>query len=396
MYWNGDTATNLAALPSWPAGYIADWCRTFKNYIIFGGITKAGVKYPSLVLWSNAADPGAVPTAYTSTSTNDAGEDPVENIGALVDALQLGDQLILYGQTGRASMQYVGGNDVFRMPRLPGNDGLRVRGSVVDTPKGHVFLSNGDVMIHNGGECRSIAEGRVRRWIMSTMDSTNSNRAFIVTNPQQDEVWVVFPETGQSNCNKIAAWNWNDDTWAIHEIANVTCGTSGLVASALFGNTWSSDSDSWESDVSTWNQDEASASEARMLIATSTPKIGLCNVGSTDFDVAFAYFAERRGIRPGDDNVTFFVRRSQWDFAGASRRSLTISHGMSKTANGSPSYCSNTFYQGTTDWLNAISSRGRYAAVKFSGNSGQQLSLRTVRLDLRAAGQEHAPAAIPL
>ena len=61
---------------------------------------------------------------------------------------------------------------------------------------------------------------------------------------------------------------------------------------------------------------------------------------------------------------------------------------MSKTADGDPTYVSSSFTQGTTDWCNAISNRGRYAAVKFQGTSGQQMSLRTVRLDLRGSGQE--------
>jgi hypothetical protein len=388
QYWNGNTATNLAALTAWPAGYLADFCRVFKNYIIFGAITKAGTKYRSLLLWGNAAETGTIPTAYTSTATNDAGEDPIEQIGGLVDALPLGDLMILYGETGRCAMQYVGGNNVFAFTRLPGNDGLKAAGCVVETPVGHVFLSNGDVMLHNGGDAKSIANGRIKNWLFSTMDSTNANRSFLVVNAQRSEVWIFFPSTGNSDCNGIAAWNWNDDTWAIHSIANVTHACSGLVASTLSGGTWATDSDSWDSDVTTWDQDEFNANEARMVIATSTPQLGLANTGSTDFGSTFTYYAERSGIRPTDENAMFLVRRSQWDFDGTAGAQVTVYHGMSKTADGDVTYFSSTFTQGTTDWANRMSYRGRYAAVRFSGTSGQQLSLRTMRLDLRGCGQE--------
>jgi hypothetical protein len=390
QYWNGDVATNLAALTAWPAGYIADFCRPFKNYLIFGSITKAGVKYRNLVLWSNAAEPGAIPTAYTSASTNDAGEDPVEQIGGLVDALPLGDSMILYGETGRCAMQYVGGNDVFAFRRLPGNDGLMAVGCVAETPVGHVFLCNGDVMLHNGGEARSIAQGRVKRWLFSTMDPTNASRSFLVVNAQRSEVWLHFPSSGSADCDKVLAWNWSDDTWAIHSIANVTHACSGLVASALLGNTNDAATGTIDSDTATNDQDEGNANEARLVIATSTPQIGLANVGSTDFGSTFTYYAERSGIRPSDENAMFFVRRSQWDFDGTAGTQVTVSHGMSKTADGDPSasYVSATHTQGTTDWANCMSRRGRYASIKFTGTSGQQMSLRTVRLDLRGCGQE--------
>lgn len=388
MYWNGNVATNLATISGWTAGTKADFLRPFKAYLVTGAVTKSGTKYPYRVMWSNAAEPGAIPTAWTASSTNDAGELDLVGVGALVDCLPLGDVNIVYGQEGRYAMQYIGGNDVFRFTRLPGRDGLRTRGCVVDTPKGHVFLSNGDVMLHQGGEAVSIAQGRIRNWLFSTMDSSIGSRAFLTLNPQRSSVWVVFPSTGSTDCDTIAAWNWSDDTWAIHEIDGITYGTSGLVASSLIGGTWSSDGNSWDSDVSSWDQDEGSSNEAKLILATSTPVIGLGNTGSTDFGTSFSYYGERRGIRPDDQNRMFFIRRSQWDFDGTAGTQVTISHGMSKTADGEPTYVTATYTQGTTDWANAITKRGRYGAVKFAGTSGQQLSLRSLRLDARECGQE--------
>jgi hypothetical protein len=388
MYWNGDTATNLASLPAWPAGYTADWCRVFKNYVVFGGLTKAGVKYPTLVLWGDSADPGSVPTTYTSAATNDAGEDPVEAIGPLIDALQLGDVLVLYGQEGRTAMQYIGGSDVFRFPRLPGKDGLRFRACVAQTPKGHVFLSNGDVMLHNGGDAVSIAQGRIREWIFSTLDTTNGNRAFLTLNPQRSEVWIVFPSTGNSDCNTIAAWNWNDDTWAIHSISNVVYGTSGIVASALAGGTWATDSATWDSDVTTWDQDEFNSNEARLILATSTPLIGLGNTGSSDFGSSFSWHLERKGIRPSDADQNLILRATRWAIKGTAGTTASIYHGSAPTADATPTYATAaTYTQGVSNWVNAIAKRGRYLAVKASGTSGQLLALRSFEMDIRGGGQ---------
>lgn len=388
MYWNGDTATDLATISGWTPGNKADSLRAFKSWLVAGAVTKSGVKYPYRVMWSNAAEPGAIPTSWTAQSTNDAGEQDIVGIGPIIDFLPLGDVNIIYGQEGRYAMQWIGGNDVFRFSKLPGKDGLRARGCVVQTPKGHVFMSNGDVMIHNGSDANSIAQGRVRDWIFSNIDSSVGSRAFLTLNPQRSEVWVVFPSSGQTDCNTVAAWNWNNDTWAIHSVSGVTYGTSGLVSSTLTGAAWSGDSNSWASDVSSWDQDEYNAGEAKLILATSTPQIGLANVGSTDFGSSFTWTLERKGIRPSDADQKLVLGASRWAFDGVSATTASIYHGAADTADGDPTYATvATHTQGTSNWVNRFAKSGRYLAVKATGTSGQQLALRSFELDIREGGK---------
>jgi hypothetical protein len=185
MSWDGNIANNLVALTGWPANYTAQTLRPFKDYLVAGNVYNGTTTNPQLVMWSNSANPGSLPTAWTAAATNDAGDDPWSGVGAVVDMLPLGDLNIIYGQQGRVAMQYVGGNDVFRFTRLPGKDGLLARGCAVETPKGHVFMSSGDVLLHAGGEATSIAEGVVREWLKANIDTTNASRSFLCVNAQE-------------------------------------------------------------------------------------------------------------------------------------------------------------------------------------------------------------------
>lgn len=389
LYWDGDVANNFAALSGWTAGDTVSAMRAFGYYLVGLGYTPTGgALKPYRVKWSNAAEPGSLPTAWTASSTNDAGEVDITEAGVLVDCLPLGNVNIIYGKEGRYAMRYIGGNEVYAFDPLPGKDGLFNKGCVVNTPKGHVFMSNGDVMIHTGGMATSIAQGSYRNWIFSTMDSANASRAFLTLNPQRSEVWVVFPSTGQTDCDKIAAWNWNTGVWTTHEISGLTCGTSGLVSSSLSGGTNDSDTATIDSDTATNDQDEYSANEARLILATSTPQIGLANVGSTDFGSTFDWYLERTGIRPSEADQMLILRGSRWAFDGASGATASIYHGAAKTADADPSYVTaSTHTQGTTNWVTKFANRGRYLAVKVSGTSGQQLALRSFELDIRPGGQ---------
>lgn len=388
MYWNGDTATYLAGLPAWPTGYKADTLRPFLNFLVAGGITKVGVKYPQLLMWSSPADPGSLPTAWTASDTNKAGDDPMTGKGAIVDMLPYGNVNIIYCRQGRVAMRFIDGNDVFAFDPMPGTDGLLAPGCVVETPKGHVFLSSGDVLIHNGGEATSIAEDRIRNWLFSTIDPTNGPNTFLTVNPQKSEVWICFPQTGSTDCDRAAVWNWVSDTWSIYSLPKATYGASGLVAGNLSTSSWESDSASWDSDVSTWDQDEFSGNDAKLVLATSTPSLGLANTGSTDFGSDVSQLLERTAIKPSDADDMLVLQRSRWPVTGTAGTTMTVYHGVHKRADDTPTYATSaTHTQGTTDWINRMTKRGHYMAIKVTSTSAQPLVGRSLMLEYVPAGR---------
>lgn len=385
-YWNGNPATNVAALTAWTAGTKADSLRAFKNYLFALNVTKAGTKFPNRLMWSSAADPGSLPAAWTAAATNDAGEQDISGIGPLVDAVPYGDALIVYGQEGRYAVRYIGGNQVFSFQPLPGKDGLLTRGCVAQTPKGHVFLTNGDVRIHTGGESTSIAEGVIRNWLTATMDSANAPRSFVCLNPQASEVWVCFPSTNQNDCDTVAAWNWENQTWGIFTAPNITHATSGLVSSALSATTYSSLSSSvtYATVTSIYSQNETSSNEARLIVATSTPSLGLANSGSLDFGTRIAWFLEKTGMPLSkSQDETKPISRARPNLNAVSGTQVKVKLSTTKNPNDSPTYAnSSTYTQGTSTWANQFSRAGRYASVRFEGADDQPVSLRSYELEI--------------
>jgi hypothetical protein len=388
MYWDGNVANNFVTLAAWPAGDKVSVLRAFSFYLVGLGYTPSGVALqPYRVRWSNAAEPGSLPTTYTAADTNDAGEQDLTEAGTLVDCLPLGDANIIYGKEGRYAQRWIEGNSVFDFSPLPGKDGLLARGCVVDTPKGHVFLSNGDVMLHNGGEAVSIAEDKMRSWIFSTMDRTNAQRSFLTVNPQRSEVWVCFPSAGATTCDTAAVWNWTANTWSIYSLPNVTYGVAGLVPS-LSTETIDSDTATIDSDVTTNDQDEFSSNERRLILSTSTPKIGLANTGSTDFGTAISQRLERTGIKPSDADQMLILNRSRWHLSGVDGTTLTVYHGSHRLAAAEPTYSSGvTLTQGTTEWVNAFAKSGKYLAIKATGTGSQPLVGRSIDLEYEVGGR---------
>lgn len=387
-YWNGSAASNMAALTSWPAGYLADSVRSFKDYIFAIAVTQGGTKYPYRLLWSNAAEPGSLPTAYTAAETNDAGEKDLPGIGPLVDALPLGDALIVYGQMGRYAVRYIDGPYVWSFQQLPGRDGLLARGCVVDTPVGHVFLANGDVRLHSGGESVSVADGIVRDWLTANMDTTNASRSFVCLNPQQTEVWVCFPSANQSDCDTVLAWNWRDKTWAKFSVPNLTAGTSGLISSTLAATTYAETTDTYATVTSTYAQNEQSSNESRLILATSTPNLGLAETGSLDFGSSVDWYAEKVGIPLSENGeLVRSIRKARLLLDATAGTQVTVKLATTMHPDDAPIYSGSvTHTQGTTHYANKFTNGGRFGAVRLEGADDQLSAIRTYQLDVTESG----------
>lgn len=369
-YWNGDTSTKLMRLTASassapPIAYKADVSRPFKSFIVQLGVTMSGTKYPYRVGWSDAAEPGSLPTSFASSATNLAGNvDLAETPGFVIDCLPLGDVNIVYKQDSRYAMEFLPGDtiDVFAFRRLPGNDGLFASGCIASTPKGHVFLTaSKDVKIHSGGEAVSIAEGRMRKWLESNIDSTYGSRTFLAVNSYKSEVWIVFPSTGSSVCNKAAMWNWNDDTWGIRSLSNVTFGASGLLPTSV-------------------------ATDSRLVLSTTAPKIGLVDSGYTDFGSTVTGTLERTGMDMDDSDRIKNLHASRIQADATAGNTASVYHGSAMTADAAPTYTSAvTHTQGTTNKLNARAVGGRFLAWKLS-TAAADWKHRSVDLEFTPGG----------
>lgn len=389
-YWNGDATLKMRRLPGWAS---ADKCyamRSFKNFLIALGPTISGTYYPHRVMWSVSTEAGSIPTTWTAASTNDAGDTPqaAESGGFLVDGLGRGDEFIAYKDDGVFALSYVGGNSVFSLRKLPGRDGLRARQCVVETPKGHVFLSNGDVRIHNGGSSESIIEGVLRQWLNGAIDGTYSSRSFLCLNPSRSEVWVVFPTYNESVPNRVAVWNWNDNTWAIYSIPATTCAATGLIASGVDSEAWEDSEELWISALSAWYQYIYSPNEPRLVFGMSGPVIGLADTGLTDLGTAITWRLEKIGTTLGDNDSMKVISRSRPQFSAAQGTAVSVYHTTTLEASDKPTYGTVVPYTvGTTNWANRFSVAGRFLAVKYEGSSTSTVALRSYDVEFVRQGR---------
>lgn len=390
MYWNGDTGTNLATIPGWDAAWRADVIRPFKNYIVALGITKTATKYPHMVKWSTTLNPGAITAAGDWDETNpakDAGEqDLAETSDLIVDAMSMGDTLVIYKERSTYAMSYVGAPYIFRFQRMPGEVGMLARGCGVNTPYGHVVLSAGDVVLNTGQGCNSIANGIVRKLIFNSIDSTNYKRAFVTANPQRNEVWICLPVAGGTTCTRAAVWNWIDKSWAIRELSNVTYGAFGQIDIAATGLTYDTATGTYETSATTYSENEYSPAEARLLMCHSTQLISLADTGTTDFGSLIAAYAERTGMTLGDATSIKTIRSIRPQIDGNAGATVNIEVGASMYPDAAPNYGPvQSFVIGSSIKTDCFVT-GRYMSIRLSNSDYAPWRIKSFVIDYVNAG----------
>lgn len=368
QYWGG--TSTLAALPGWDATWRAVSVRPFKNFLVALGITKGSTKYPHMVKVSSAASTGAVPSSWDATNPalDTLERDLSETTDVLVDALPMGDLLIIYKERSMYSMQFIGGNTKFKTQRLPGNVGMLARGCAAITPVGHVVLTSDDVVLHAGQGAKSIINGRMRRWLFSQIDATNYKRCFLTTNERRNEVLVCFPTQGQQYCTKALTWNWVDDTIGVRDLGSVTHGASGKLPASVIDGSWAADTAPWNTDFTAWTEDGLSSAESRLVLAQTT-KLMLVDSGSGFGGANIPATLVRSGLDFGDGATVKLCRGIRPRIDAAAGTVITVEIGASMDPLSPPSYGPPVPFRVGIDVKADGFASGRYLAVRYSTNS---------------------------
>ncbi len=387
-YWNGNPASDLVVLTGWNTNWRCASLRPFKDYLVALDITKSGTRYPHMVKWSHSSVPGAIPSSWDETDvTKDAGEqDLAQTPDLLVDALPMGDVLIIYKERSMYSMSFIGQPYIWRFTKLPGDSGMLSRGCGVATPVGHVVLTAGDVIIHQAQGVQSIADAQVRKYIFNNIDNANYKKAFVTSNPQKNEVLVCFPSNGSTVCDKAAVWNWSDKTWGLRDLNGVTYGAFGQANITNISTTWDTDSGAWDSDASEWNENEYAPNEARLILCRNTPAITAFDTGTNDFGSNFRGILQRENMSFGDSYSNKLLRTIYPKIDAADGTVIQIEAGSSMNPSESPSWEPAVSFTVGTDQKADILCRGRYLSLRLTSTGASPWRVRSIDLDIVTAG----------
>jgi hypothetical protein len=309
MYWAGVPANKSLVLPDWPVNTTAALIAQHKYHIFALDITLAGVRNGNRFIWSDAAQPGAIPQFWTASATNEAGSgqlsDTPNNITA---ARSLRDTFIIYKANSAYTVDYVKGNDKFVTKLLWSRAGALSPRAVDEIGGRHVVVTEGDIVINDGyNQPVSIAEGLVRRFLFDQISTSTYEALQVLHDYVNNDVWIMFPETGATFCTLALVYNIASQAWGVVELQDVAYAAMGIVDDSSAAVTWDADGGTWDSDTTAWNESDLTAAIERMTQAQpNTTKIQIFN--TADLSVVNSLMA-KYGITFGEPERIKFVRQ---------------------------------------------------------------------------------------
>jgi hypothetical protein len=365
--------------------YKASVIRPYRDFLVALDVTKAGTRNTRLVMWSTSAVSGTVPHTWDKDDqTEDAGEFELsQSNGDCIDQAVLRDINIIYKDDSIWAMQYIGGQDIFRFYQIFGDVGILSRRCAKEFNGKHFVITNGDVIIHDGIQKQSVAEGKIRDAIFASIDTTNYQRTFVVPNYAKSEMWVCIPSSGATSPDHAHIWNWDTETWSERILPNSPHIAYGIINDSAAPTNWDADTQVWNDDTTVWDAKTFNPTDRKLLMA-ATNLYELDN--TTQFaGVDFAATAERTGLHFGETDKIKYINAIWFRTSGTGTFTLTLGYQM--VPNEPITWgSSSTYTLGTSKKINTRIS-GRYIAYRIQSTSDANWKVNNIGFDIKLVGK---------
>lgn len=306
-YWGGDVGVDFADLPGWPAGTVCKSLVAFKFHLFALDIDGPSGHFESQILWSSAAAAGNVPSSWTAAATNDAGSTiAADTPGPCMCAVPLQDTLLVFKRSSLYGISYVGRPGIFSTRLLDAARGALTRHAAVDVGGRVLVVTDGDVMLTDGTNWESVAQGRVRDHIFSQLDQASYENLFVVGDRAKGEVWICYPTTGNTYCTEAVVYNVAADTFGVRALDGVSYAAVGVVNDQAQDESWNADAEAWDDDSSFWNSANFSLANEQLITARDSAELVL---EDDETAVAIAASVERLDLTMGEPERKKFARR---------------------------------------------------------------------------------------
>jgi hypothetical protein len=397
----------------WVATDQASIVRGFKGYCICLGINKNGTDYPTMVKWSNPLQYSTPVSGlqWDPANTNYvAGENVIGDMkNPIRDGLSLGEAFIIYSQNQLWLMEYSGDLNVFNFRRLPFEGGIINTNCVVEVESKHFVFGDNDIYVHDGISRQSIADGRVRRRIFSTLDRNKQQFCFVAHDSVSKLLHFCYatlqdeaPFAGTQFCNQAATYNYKSDTWSFMDLPNIVGGAeanASLVKNSfpdvtnsytLFNTAYSSFSGGGTPKLSIMLgvYDQSKGLSDSCVYAVDLPTVGLVNLPANTETLKPAY-VERVGISLDTQGLPLRSYKTVQcavpeSFFDDSTGTFTFEFGSSDLPEQTPNYRSKATFNPSSDYKLDMMVSGRYLSYKVSTPSISNFQISGMDVEVKS------------
>jgi hypothetical protein len=360
MYWDGNPGNAMLELPNWPDANLCKTILAYKFHLFALDIEDASGEFPMKVMWSDAAEPGAVPGEWTASASNQAGDAQLSDTpGPVLCGAPIRGSLILYKPSSCYVVDFVEGSDfIFSFRLLSPVRGALTRKAVTPIGTGqHFCVGDGSVYLWDGAQAQDIGEGRIN--LFDELDQDNYELLHVVHYAAYSEVHINFPESGSSACTRAYVYDYLHDSWSARTLDAVQHAAVGIVNDDTESNLWADADYTWADAQGKWGRSQFSLATQSLLLAGEN----IIQVGTGTNEKTTVL--ERAGLHFNSPERFKFVRRVHVRATGSG--TLQVQAGAQPTSGAAITYGDpQPFVIGVGQYVNVLA-MGRLIAVRIEG-----------------------------
>ena len=211
--------------------------RAYKNLLVAGNLTEYDNtntvivrRLAGVVRTSDVAAPGAVPANWNpfAAGTNTADEFTLSSTGTVQDMAELQGRMYIYTNNSIHSLEQTGSSTIpFSFSTVTDSYGAQTIEAVQEYDGQHFVVGSNDIYVFGGhpGSIKSVADGRVRRYLIDNLNKAQEQKLFILRYQSKDELWICYPKGSSTTINECLIWNYRLNNWTIRRMnSTITSG----------------------------------------------------------------------------------------------------------------------------------------------------------------------------
>lgn len=386
FYWDLNVSNPCLPLPGWPVDAKCKAIRAFKYHLFALNITQGTENFDDSVWWSESAEPGTLPQEWTPSPSNDAGDFSLSDTpGAVYDALQLRDNLIIYKSNATYTVSYVAGQYIFTQRKNFLTSGVPGVNCVTEFMGEHYLFSGSDLIKFDGQTAISLVDGKVRETLIRGIDGERVHQSCVINDFDNNMVLVCIPIKGEEKLTKAYVINTLNGHVGVRFLPNINYATSGPVSPLNLEDIWDNDPYIWDEKPLFWTEGLNTARLFIPVFCASTNHILEAELNSNPV----SYFLERLSMDLEADEVIerFLINKVVPQVHGNEGEKILVNLGTQDHYGQPVSWQGEQEYIiGETDELD-FQAEGRLYSISFKGETSLGVKISNYILSLTIEGR---------
>ena len=186
---------------------------------------------PRKVQWSDREDN----TSWTPTATNEAGDFELQTSGRIECGVRVQNQSLILTDTDAHTATYSGPPYVYGFERVGTSCGISSKQAVAVVDKGAIWMGQESFYAYTGGTVQEV-NCEVADYVFSDINVSQLSKVVAVSNSKFSEVRWFYPSSGSTENDRYVSYNYQDQTWAIGQIARTAAVDAGVYRYPIYAD----------------------------------------------------------------------------------------------------------------------------------------------------------------